>query len=505
MTIISTNLSALIAQNSLRASEGQMATSMERLSSGQRINSAKDDAAGLAISTRMTSAIRGLGVAIRNASDGISIAQTADGALGEITNVLQRLREISIQSANSSLNSDDRSFLNSEAVGLIQEVDRIGNQTNFNSVKLLDGTFSSRSFQVGYNPNETVTFASISSNNASGLGSHILVMDSTAANNSGTGSLLDATAAKSASNGVVGSANMLLSTANGGVSRAFTTVSNSSAKTLADVLNSAGASIGISARASNSAVLSSVSHAGTVSFVLYGTSSVGSNISTNITNTNDLTTLAAAINGATSSTGITASFSNPLDKSQIQLNSSDGSDISIEHYLNTGNASSTIGFAEGPANLAGGSGRSVTLTSNGNDSSTKVGIVTLNSSRGTISISNPVSSQTALSTSTFAGVNTVDISDQTGASRALNILSDALGQVNTTRAGMGGLVNRFETVISSQSNAIMNISASRSRILDADYAKETSLMAKSMIIQQAATAMLGQANQNPALVLHLLK
>ena len=505
MTIISTNLSAIIAQNSLRASEGQMSTSMERLASGQRINSAKDDAAGLAISTRMTSAIRGLGTAIRNASDGISVAQTADGALGEITNILQRLREISIQSANASLNKDDRSFLNSEAVGLIQEVDRIGNQTNFSNVKLLDGSFTSRNFQVGYNPTETITFASIANSNAGGLGSHTLVMDSSAANNAGTGSLLDATAAKAASNGVVGSATMVLGTANGGVTGQITTVSNSSAKVLADTINSSAVSIGISAKATNAATLSAVSHAGTVSFVLYGTSNTGANINASITTTNDLTALAAAINGNTSSTGITASFASSTDKSQLQLSSSDGSDISIEHYLNTGNAASTVAFSEGPAGLGGGTGRSVTLTSNGNDSSTKVGIVTLNSSRGAISVTNPVSSQTSLSASTFSSVNSIDISDQTGASRALSIVSDALNQVNSTRAGLGGLVNRFEAVISSQSNAVMNISASRSRILDADYAKETSILARSMIIQQAATAMLGQANQNPMLVLHLLK
>lgn len=505
MTIISTNLSAIIAQNSLRASEGQMSTSMERLATGQRINSAKDDAAGLAISTRMTSAIRGLGVAIRNASDGISVAQTADGALGEITNILQRLREISIQSANASLNKDDRSFLNSEAVGLIQEVDRIGNQTNFSNVKLLDGSFTSRNFQVGFNPNETVTFASIANSNASGLGSHTLVMDSSAANNAGTGSLLDASAAKAASNGVIGSATMVLSTANGGVTGSITTVSNSSAKALADTINTASVSIGISAKASNAATLGAVSHVGTVSFVLYGTSSTGANINASITTTNDLTSLAAAINGNTSSTGITASFASSTDKSQILLTSADGSDISVEHYLNSGNAASTATFSEGPSSLGGGTGRSVTLTSNGNDSSTKVGIVTLNSSRGAIAISNAVSSQTSLNASTFASVNSVDISDQTGASRALNILSDAMNQVNSTRAGLGGLVNRFEAVISNQSNAIMNISASRSRILDADYAKETSILARSMIIQQAATAMLGQANQNPMLVLHLLK
>lgn len=506
MTIINTNLSALIAQNAAKASEGQMSTAMERLASGQRINSAKDDAAGLSISTRMTSAIRGLGMAIRNASDGISVAQTADGALGEITNVLQRLREISVQAANASLNKDDRSFLNTEAVGLIQEVDRIGNQSNFNNVKLLDGSFTSKKFQVGYNPEETVTFASISQSNASGLGSHVLVMDSSAANNLGTGSILNASATKAASNGVVGSATMTLTTANGGITNALTTTSNTSAKAIAEVINTGANSIGITAKASNAATFGGVSHAGTVSFTLYGTASAGSAVSASVTDVNDLTSLASAINGTTSSTGITATFASQNSKGTIVLTSLDGSDISIENYLNSASANATANFSEEPNGVGGGSGRSVLLTGNGNtDSSTKVGIITLSSSRGAITMANAVASQTSASTSSYSGVNTIDISDAAGASRALSIIEDALTQVNSTRAGMGALVNRFEAVISSQSNTILNVSASRSRILDADYAKETSILAKSMIIQQAATAMLGQANQNPMLVMHLLK
>ena len=144
MPVINTNLGALIAQNAARASELQSAQSMERLSTGLRINSAKDDAAGLAIATRMTSAIRGLGVSLKNANDGISMAQTAEGALGNITDALQRLRELAVQSANGSNSNTERSFLDSEALGLVAEVARIGAQTNFNNSKLLNGTFGSQ-------------------------------------------------------------------------------------------------------------------------------------------------------------------------------------------------------------------------------------------------------------------------------------------------------------------------------------------------------------------------
>ena len=175
MPVINTNLSALIAQNAARASEIQSAQSMERLSTGQRINSAKDDAAGLAIATRMTSAIRGFGVSLKNASDGISMAQTAEGALGNITDVLQRLRELAIQSANGSNSNTERSFLDSEASGLVAEVARIGAQTNFNNSKLLNGSFGSQKFQLGYLAEDSMVFSGIDDSQASALGNYKLV------------------------------------------------------------------------------------------------------------------------------------------------------------------------------------------------------------------------------------------------------------------------------------------------------------------------------------------
>jgi flagellin len=161
MPVINTNLSALIAQNAARASETQSAQSMERLSTGLRINSAKDDAAGLAIATRMTSAIRGLGMSLKNASDGISMAQTAEGALGNITDALQRLRELAVQSANGSYSNTERSFLDSESTGLVAEIARIGAQTNFNNTKLLNGTFGFATFQLGYLAADSMVFGGI--------------------------------------------------------------------------------------------------------------------------------------------------------------------------------------------------------------------------------------------------------------------------------------------------------------------------------------------------------
>ena len=497
MPVINTNLGALIAQNAARASEIQSAQSMERVSTGLRINSAKDDAAGLAIETRMTSAIRGLGMSLKNASDGISMAQTAEGALGNITDVLQRLRELAVQSANGSNSNTERTFLDSEALGLVAEVARIGAQTNFNNTKLLNGTFGSQTFQLGYLAADSMVFGGIEDSQASALGKHKLVMDGT-----GLGALVAATTNNALTNTVSNASTSTLTTASGGTTAAISIAAGDNAKQVAFKINAAANSIGVTAVATNAATLSGVAANGTVSFTLSGAASAS--VSAAITNTSDLTALAAAINGVSNSTGITATFATPSVKSSIQLTSNDGSDIKIANYVHSATANST--FGEGPVDLAGGTGATTTLT-NTNHTSVKSGIVTLSSTKGAITAAsgNTTIFTTSTQGSTFDNVQGISIASQSGASAALSVIDSALTQVNNSRANLGGLINRFEATISSQSNSIMNLSESRSRILDADYAKETSMLAKSMIIQQAATAMLGQANQNPRLVLHLLK
>lgn len=167
---INTNVSSLNAQRNLSSSSMDLATSLQRLSSGLRINSAKDDAAGLAISERMTTQVNGLNVAMRNANDGISLAQTAEGALGSVTDSLQRIRELAVQSANATNSASDRAALNTEAQQLKDEIDRVATQTDFNGVQLLDGTFTNQDFQIGANSGETITVASIVNAQSSNLG-----------------------------------------------------------------------------------------------------------------------------------------------------------------------------------------------------------------------------------------------------------------------------------------------------------------------------------------------
>jgi flagellin len=490
MSVINTNVSSLKSQNSLALNERKLGTAMERLSTGVRINSAKDDAAGLAISTRMTSEIRGLTAAVRNANDGISVAQTAEGSLGEITNILQRLRELAVQSANSSNNATDRSFLSTEASQLIEEAQRIATQTNFNGVKLLDGTFTSQNFQVGANQGEVVVFNSIADSKATALGLNQLTTAGSKMNFYG------ASHADPVESAIAVEAGLVITTAGGGTTgnigwAAGAVGVNTGADTIAAAINAAASNIGVVATATNSATLGSVSAAGTVSFTLNGAS-----ISAVVDATNDLTTLASAINGSTSSTKITASFDDPNNKSVMTLTTSDGRNIQLSNFANSTAGNQTAAFG------------ARTLTEGSTDSNHKSGSVTLTSTKGRITTAGANDTEFAVADvngSTFSSVYSINLSTQSGSAAALGVLDSALTQVNNTRAALGGLMNRFEASVSNQGTAIMNLSASRSRILDTDYAVETTNLAKAQIIQQAATAMLAQANQSSQSVLALLK
>jgi flagellin len=170
MSTINTNIQSLNAQRNLASSQGSLSTSMQRLSSGLRVNSAKDDAAGLAISERMNAQVKGLNVAARNANDGVSLAQTAEGALGKVSDMLQRMRELSVQSANSTNSTNDRKAIQTEVKQLTDEIDRVSQQTSFNGKKVLDGSFSGATFQVGANAGENITISSLGDTRADELG-----------------------------------------------------------------------------------------------------------------------------------------------------------------------------------------------------------------------------------------------------------------------------------------------------------------------------------------------
>jgi len=495
-SVINTNVSSLLSQNSLSKNSTALQNSMERLSTGVRINSAKDDAAGLAITTRMTSEIRGLNAAVRNANDGISVAQTAEGSLGEITNILQRLRELAVQSANSSNNSTDRSFLDTEAQQLIAETNRIGSQTNFNGIKLLNGDFSSQNFQVGAKEGEVIAFNSINDSRATALGSHSLSTAGTKMGRALATSVADFSAAINAVAVADAAVGFKLQTAQGGTSSNILYAVNSGADVIATAINTAANASGVTATAKNSATLNSFSATGSVAFNLKGGTGTAVAINATITTTSDLSSLAAAINGAAGTTGITASFATPSDKSILTLDTSDGRNISIEGFIIAGTATNTAKVNAVDIGAAAST-----------DSTVVTGTVDLLSSKGQITtINGPATVMaTTSATSTFNSVASVSLVSQAGSSTALSVIDQALTQVNNTRSALGGLMNRFAATVSNQGTTIANLAASRSRIMDTDYAVETTNLAKAQIIQQAATAMLAQANQSSQSVLALLK
>ncbi|OUR79810.1 branched-chain alpha-keto acid dehydrogenase subunit E2, partial [Colwellia psychrerythraea] len=292
-----TNTASLNAQRNLTKSGEGLATSMQRLSSGMRINSAKDDAAGLQISNRMTSQINGLGVAQRNANDGISMAQTAEGAMQSSTDILQRMRELALQSANGSNADSDRQALQKEVSALQTELTRIAETTSFGGQKLLDGSFGTKAFQVGANANETISM-SLGDISADQIGARQLDLKAAEGVPGGFGQSVGTLTAGAVApgNGATGTIDI-----NGLVPKTITVSANDSAKTTAESINAEKSATGVTATAKTGVKLdtSSLTAGGTFSFDLNGQT-----VSANASST-DMTSMAAAINDKSSSTGVT--------------------------------------------------------------------------------------------------------------------------------------------------------------------------------------------------------
>ncbi|MBL8328408.1 MAG: flagellin [Rubrivivax sp.] len=478
--IINTNVSTLTAQRNASRVQGDLSTAINRLSSGLRINSAKDDAAGLAISERMTTQIRGINQAARNANDAISLAQTAEGALGSAANNLQRIRELAVQSANATNSASDRAALQSEVSALIAEIQRVGTQTEFNGIKLLDGSFSAQTFQVGANSGQVITVAGITDARAASLGKHTLVADGTVTGNVVAG----------ATNGIAAETDLVITT--GGLSTSpISYAANAGADAIAAAINTGTSGLGVTATATNSTNLSLLSAAGNVSFTLNG-----QNVAATVADRNDLSNLVSAINGVAATTGVTATFTSPNAKNDITLTTTDGRNIALGAFANATAGNDSIVF--------GGT----TLTEGGTVAAVKTGTIELVSSKGAISTAGAdatVFGAAGVNNSSFAAVAAIDISSFTGASNALSVIDSALSQVNGGRADLGAVQNRFQATISNLETTSENLSASRSRILDADFAKETAAMSRAQVLQQAANAMVAQANQLPQQVLQLLQ
>ncbi|NCT96909.1 MAG: flagellin [Comamonadaceae bacterium] len=386
---------SMTAQRNLSSSANSLATSMQRLSSGLRVNSAKDDAAGLAISERMNSQVRGLNVAARNANDGISLAQTAEGALGKVGDMLQRMRELAVQSANASNNSDDRKALQSEVTQLRQEIDRVAKTTAFNGTKLLDGSFANATFQVGANAGEGIAIDSIVSAKSNTLGT--------------------------------------------------TTVSSSDV--IAVDVETDNATDGVALAAGDLTITDAS-----------GTAVDLGPIGAATTNEQRTSQIVDAINAKSSDTDIFA---------KIEYDATGAvTGYSVFSSSRTLDGSEFGGsFAADPTGDVGGA---------------------------------------TYADADFA-LEDIDINSFGAAQLAMKVIDTSIDSINSSRADLGALQSRFENAVANINITGENISAARGRIVDADFAKETSNLSRAQILQQAGTAMVAQANQNGQSVLSLLR
>ena len=509
--VINTNVASLNAQRNLSSSQMSLTTSLQRLSSGLRINSAKDDAAGLAIATRMTSQINGLDQAARNANDGISMAQTAEGGLSTATDLLQRMRQLAVQSANGSNSASDRASLQAEVSQLQQELNRVANTTQFNGLNLLDGSVNNAQFQVGANANQTINF-SIGSAQASAIGNNSVKGTDSAPVTSMSEAWLGGAPGVFAPNAF--RAQNLTIQGNGNTVTISNTVltNNLSGKAVADIVNGAAGTTGVTATAITSLTLGSFS-AGSVSLKIQGAPASGGSanpitVSATLASATDVSGLASAINAQTGNTGVTAVADTTAGT--ISLTQGQGYDIGIQ------NMSGAAGVSVTGYTSSGGAGTAVNLVAAGSAGDTAiVGALMTFNGPSAFSITTDVATSgifaaTTANGSTLNSVASIDISKMTngtptGANSALAVIDAALTNINNSRASLGALQNRFTTTISSLQTTSENLSASRSRIQDTDFAAETANMTRAQILQQAGTAMLAQANALPQSVLSLLK
>lgn len=499
--VINTNIASLNAQRNLNTSQSALSTSLERLSSGLRINSAKDDAAGLAISDRFTTQIRGLDQAARNANDGVSLAQTGEGAIAEITSNLQRIRELAVQSANATNNSSDRAALDLEVQQRLAEIDRVSSQTSFNGTKLLDGTFGTASFQVGANVGETIDL-NISSGTRTGQIGQIATATSS----------VEATVAALTGSGTIQvGANSAVTV---GASVAGTAAGQSLGSAFAKVEAINSASIGgLTATAVNTIELTAGVTTGTASGDLYSLAVNGEDIFASYDQNADgvLSTqqISDAINAKSSITGVTAA----LNGADLQLTAADGRDIAIGQTLAGsagGGLSAGAGTVVGDVTYRAGQIGTVAQATDGSVVAAAVngGTVTLSANENIVVTGDGALLGFANANTTIAvdtkTLNSVDVSTVAGANDTISRLDSALKSVSDLRSTFGAIQNRFESTVTNLATTSQNLSAARSRILDADFAAETANLTRGQILQQAGTAILAQANSLPQNVLSLL-
>ena len=562
-SIINTNINSITAQRNLAMTQSSLATSMQRLSSGLRINSAKDDAAGLAISERFTTQIRGLNQASRNANDGISLAQTAEGALAEVTNNLQRIRELAVQSANSTNSVSDRSALNQEVQQRIAEIERVASSTSFNGQKILDGSFGNAVFQVGANVGETINLGLGTSMKSGAIGSFVNTTNSNAVGNnqtsaSGTaGTALIAATGNKTTSGVntfggtaTGAYGGVSSTAFNGSNFSLngTNVANSAnyvgtvAPTYQDAtsafaksaaINASGVA-GVTASATTALAFgTSGGTAGSTDFLALSvaagtTANVGYTLSINgqavLTYTASATAAAAtagattagvsidsavaSINQHQNTTGVVASKDT---NGNLALTAADGRNIAVSEAITglNGDGATAGALATVATSFSSLVNTAITGAASVTQAQTYRGQLTLQGSASvTVGGGVQTSAGIAGTTTLLAASGTLAtqrVDTVANANSAILSMDSALNAASTLRSTFGAIQNRFESVIATLSTTSENLSSARSRVQDADFAQETANLSRAQILQQAGTAMVAQANQLPQGVLALLR
>ena len=479
---VNTNLASLNVQNNLNKSSTALSTSMQRLSSGLRINSAKDDAAGLQISNRLTSQINGLGTAIKNAGDGISIAQTAEGAMQESTNILQTMRTLALSSANGSLSAEDRKSNNAQYAALTSELTRIATTTTFGGKNLLDGSFGTTAFQIGANANQTIN----------------MTMGDVSANSIGSQQIKSLGVAPSEKGVKAGD----VTVTGGGETKKVTIDEGASAKKIASQLN--GAVGGLAATASTEAQLTvTATAAAPASFSM----KVGDQ-TVQFVGVTDTESLAEQMSSNAAKLGITVNYDKTAGT--LSIKSDSGENLVFD------------GQPVAPATATGAAGVSVNTKDGSGEYAaagvklseatviTATGAVSLDSAKG-YSLSGAgveglfakTGETTAVSVKTT--IADTDVTSAANAQDAIAVITQAIANIDSQRADLGAVQNRFDSTVSNLRSISDNSTAARGAIQDVDFASETAQLTKQQTLQQASTAILSQANQLPSAVLKLLQ
>jgi flagellin len=556
---VNTNITSLGVQKNLNKASDALSTSMSRLSSGLKINSAKDDAAGLQIANRLTSQIKGLSVAVKNANDGISIAQTAEGAMQESTNILQRMRELALQSANGSNSDDDRTSLNQEFTALTGELNRISSTTTFGGKNLLDGSFQNTSFQVGASANETISFG-MGNLSAAGLKGDYKSAEVTSGNLSGMAASLSGGIVSNGATSLTGSAATTFTAVGGekfsvngkdvvlvagdttatAATKITTALGAGAATTVAEAagvitltntygpISIAGAdaeklglTVGTTSAPSTGAskmftpgsininntdvtwakddtvtqILTKINALPGVgannATITNGQISIKSQNGTSLvlkdgTGSNSGSLKALGLTSGTTDVKTTADTSFKIGETEVKI--SKGSDLdSIVSAINSASAGVAASKTNGQITLSGI--KDITISAGSTGKLTDLGLV--------------AATTNALSTQTSVG--DLDILSAAGSQQSVQALDAAIQQIDSQRAALGAVQNRFDSTVANLQSIAQNSTAARGRVQDADFASETAELTKQQTLQQASTAILSQANQLPSAVLKLLQ